>query len=84
MKDIKNSFTVDFIDYAIGDNIQHGLWFTWWMPYTINNQYMVFLRSNINIGPGLISMGCFYPSPFMRKIILTRRTITIHGWIWYY
>ena len=40
-----------------------------------------FLRSNINIGPVLISMGCLYPIPFMRKIILTRRTITLHRWM---
>ena len=41
MKDLKDSYPVPLVDYAVANDIQEKPYFTWWVPFTLKKRILI-------------------------------------------
>ena len=47
LKDLKESNPVDIAEYVVGNRIYEEAAFSWWLPYTLKNQYHIIAKVKV-------------------------------------
>ena len=83
MKYLKDSYPVPLVDYAVANDIQEELAFSWWVPFTLKKSILIIKRSNLNISKEPTSMVLEGRRASRKRKRLTSKTAILCGWIQY-